>query len=329
MKHPESRNNTLILIYAAVGILVLLAIISPVSAKAVADFTYEQGNPNSEEYLRVIFMGSLEGANASEDSQWVWNFGDGTFGTGKNVIHWYSADKIPTDLYEPIIFMVRLDVKPDGTDETCSKSYKVTIKEPALAAQFVLSATQGPPPLKVTVTDTTFGRHDVESFYFGYPGFDTTAYSLPATHVYLREGTYPVTLTVSRGDEKAKARKSVIVKEGAIYIGSDTQDAGENSSSTVMDTEVTNVPESNITEILNEVTSSDDVQSESEVGGSNEGDILFATVGSFELPDTKDIVGVNTLKSRKDRYFGFFDEIMKYIRNLFGIRVTATDAGLF
>ena len=114
------------LIGVAVGVFVLFALFSPASAVAVADFQFEQGNPNSHEYLRVIFMGSLEGATASNDSQWVWNFGDGTTGVGKNVIHTYSEESIPTDLYDPIILGYKECGEPyiDGDTFRCIRMEK-------------------------------------------------------------------------------------------------------------------------------------------------------------------------------------------------------------
>ena len=313
----RNKQTAKTLIGVAVGVFVLFALFSPTSAVAVADFQFEQGNPNSHEYLRVIFMGSLEGATASNDSQWVWNFGDGTTGVGKNVIHTYSEASIPTDLYEPIIFMVRLDVTPDGGGKPCSKSYKVAITEPSLAAQFALSAIQGPPPLEVTFTDTTFGRHAVDSLYFGYPGSDTTVNSLPATHVYEREGTYPVTFTVSRGEKQAKATKQVIVRKDAIYIG-ETSNTTEETDVTV--TEVPDTTEnSEVTETETpEITPTG--QGGEGPAGEAAGDILFSTAGSFKLPDTGNISAVGTVKSKKDQYFAFFEDIIRFLKNILGIR---------
>ena len=323
-----SVSSGLLLLFA---LFALFAIISPASAAATADFKFEQGNPNSAEYLRVIYMGSLEGATATEDSQWVWNFGDGTTGTGKNVVHTYSADILPTNLHDPVIFMVRLDVTPDGGGKPCSKSYKVEIKEPSLAAQFSLSATQGPPPLEVTVTDTSFGRHDIESLYFGYPGSDTTVSSLPATHVYDREGTYPVTLTVSRGDETAKATKQVIVRKDAVYIGSENPESAVSSESAdATDAPGTlNAPETlDISaSVISDADVSSDVVSEPSVAENNDVDFIGKSIGSLKLPDTENIVGVKEIKSKRDRYLSFFEEIIRLLRSVAGLPPGPFDGG--
>ena len=328
IKAPVSVSSGLLLLFA---LFALFAIISPASAAATADFKFEQGNPNSAEYLRVIYMGSLEGATATEDSQWVWNFGDGTTGTGKNVVHTYSADILPTNLHDPIIFMVRLDVTPDGGGKPCSKSYKVEIKEPSLAAQFSLSATQGPPPLEVTVTDTSFGRHDIESLYFGYPGSDTTVSSLPATHVFDREGTYPVTLTVSRGDETAKATKQVIVRKDAVYIGSENPESAVSSESAdATDAPGTlNAPETlDISaSVISDADVSSDVVSEPSVAENNDEDFIGKSIGSLKLPDTENIVGVKEIKSKRDRYLSFFEEIIRLLRSVAGLPPGPFDGG--
>ncbi|MBO4522470.1 MAG: PKD domain-containing protein [Methanomicrobium sp.] len=331
IKAPVSVSSGLLLLFA---LFALFAIISPASAAAMADFKFEQGNPNSAEYLRVIYMGSLEGATATEDSQWVWNFGDGTTGTGKNVVHTYSADILPTNLHDPVIFMVRLDVTPDGGGKPCSKSYKVEIKEPSLAAQFSLSATQGPPPLEVTVTDTSFGRHDIESLYFGYPGSDTTVSSLPATHVYDREGTYPVTLTVSRGDETSKATKQVIVRKDAIYIGSENPESSDSSDTTgVTDAagaEETAVPDTPSTQgmpdisasIVSDAYISSDTENEPAAAENKDEDFISKSVGSLKLQDAENIVGVKEIKAKRDRYLSFFEEIIKLLRSVAGLPST-------
>ena len=323
-----SVSSGLLLLFA---LFALFAIISPASAAATADFKFEQGNPNSAEYLRVIYMGSLEGATATEDSQWVWNFGDGTTGTGKNVVHTYSADILPTNLHDPVIFMVRLDVTPDGGGKPCSKSYKVEIKEPSLAAQFSLSATQGPPPLEVTVTDTSFGRHDIESLYFGYPGSDTTVSSLPATHVYDREGTYPVTLTVSRGDKTSKATKQIIVRKDAIYIGSENPESSVSSESAdATDApDILNAPETlDISaSVISYADVSSDVVSEPSVAENNDEDFIGKSIGSFKLPDTENIVVVNEIKSKRDRYLSFFEEIIRLLRSVAGLPPGPFDGG--
>ena len=334
IKAPVSVSSGLLLLFA---LFALFAIISPASAAATADFKFEQGNPNSAEYLRVIYMGSLEGATATEDSQWVWNFGDGTTGTGKNVVHTYSADILPTNLHDPVIFMVRLDVTPDGGGKPCSKSYKVEIKEPSLAAQFSLSATQGPPPLEVTVTDTSFGRHDIESLYFGYPGSDTTVSSLPATHVYDREGTYPVTLTVSRGDETAKATKQVIVRKDAVYIGSENPESADLSESTdaTNTTGTSDAPDPiNALEtpaisasILSDAETSLDAELEPTVAENNDEDFIGKSIGSLKLPDTENIVGVKEIKSKRDRYLSFFEEIIRLLRSVAGLPPGPFDGG--
>ena len=227
--------------------------------------------------------------------------------------------------------MVRLDVTPDGGGKPCSKSYKVEIKEPSLAAQFSLSATQGPPPLGVTVTDTSFGRHDIESLYFGYPGSDTTVSSLPATHLFDREGTYPVTLTVSRGDETAKATKQVIVRKDAVYIGSENPESSVSSESA----DATDAPDTlNAPEtldisasILSDADVSSDVVSEPSVAENNDEDFIGKSIGSLKLPDTENIVGVKEIKSKRDRYISFFEEIIRLLRSVAGLPPGPFDGG--
>lgn len=185
-----------------------------VSAADVS-FSFEQGNLNTDDYLTVKFTGLMEGKTASNDSQWEWNFGDGTkAGYGKCVTHTYSKDSLPFDLSQPIEFMIGLSVTTDedSGEEKIETSRKITLAEPSLSATFSANVTSGTYPMTVLFEDKTHGRHRILEWDFADLS-DKPAIS-PVTHVFETDRTYPVKLVVGRGPgEVSTAMREIVVRK--------------------------------------------------------------------------------------------------------------------
>jgi PKD repeat protein len=198
-----------------ITVFIFLSLLAGFSSAAEVSFDFSQGNLNTDEYLAVTFTGSISGADAADDSQWVWNFGDGSIpGYGKTVTHTYSEDSLPFDMSTPIEFMIALDVRADEEDGggKVSTSRKITLNEPPLLATFTANATSGTSPLAVTFTDTTHGRHRILEWDFADLS-DKPAIS-PVTHVFETDRTYPVKLTVGRGQgEVSTTGKEIVVRK--------------------------------------------------------------------------------------------------------------------
>ena len=186
-------NVTILIISAA-----LLLVVSPVSA-ATADWSYDQGE--NSEYLTVSFTGSISGANASSSSQWVWNFGDGTVGTGRTTSHTYATPSSLDDLVWTVNLTVTTDAI-DGSEVISVADRDITLTEPSLDAVFTMSPAggEGDAPLTATFTDATFGRHSIISWNFGDGSSQPT--TNPVTHTFETPGTYTITLTVVRDDSE-------------------------------------------------------------------------------------------------------------------------------
>ncbi|MFH0967585.1 MAG: PKD domain-containing protein [Methanobacteriota archaeon] len=117
---------------------------------------------------------------------WSWNFGDGSPG---------SMIPDPDHTFtEPGIYQVRLSVVNEiGESATASQGINVTIPG-ALDAEFIGIPTSGPVPLFVQFTDHSMGKPISWMWDFGDGARDT---SLNPNHLYLTDGVYSVTLTVS------------------------------------------------------------------------------------------------------------------------------------
>jgi PKD repeat protein len=180
-------------IKALASIIALILLICPVYA-ATADWTSSQGE--NSEYLTVSFTGSISGANASTASQWVWNFGDGTVGTGRTTSHTYSAPASADDLIWTVGLSVTTDAI-DGSKVISVADRDITLTEPSLHASYTVSpSSSGDAPLTATFTDATFGRHSIISWDFRDGSLTTT--QNPVTHTFETPGQYYVKLTVSR-----------------------------------------------------------------------------------------------------------------------------------
>ncbi|MBP2134473.1 PKD repeat protein [Methanomicrobium sp. W14] len=205
---------------------------------------------NTDDYLNVTFTGSISGATASEDSRWVWNFGDGSaLGHGRTVSHIYSTDTLPFDMSDPIEYMIALDVTTDSDSGgiKVETSRKITLSEPSLSAAFLANVTSGNSPLTVEFTDMTHGRHAIVGWDFDDQS-DKPAIS-PVVHTFDLEGTYSVVLTVSRGvGETSKKSIDIVVKKPGPVVSFRSDVSSGKAPLTVKFTDLSTVPAGNITE---------------------------------------------------------------------------------
>jgi PKD repeat protein len=194
-------NAVILIIFAA-----LVLTVSPVYA-ATADWTSSQGE--NSEYLTVSFTGSISGANASTASQWVWNFGDGTVGTGRTPSHTYGTPSSADDLIWTVNLTVTTDAV-DGSEVVQVADRDITLTEPSLHASYTVSpSSSGDAPLTATFTDATFGRHSIISWDFRDGSLTTT--QNPVTHTFETPGQYYVKLTVNRDSSQDSWEKKIEV----------------------------------------------------------------------------------------------------------------------
>lgn len=155
---------------------------------------------------------TLDGSASSDPdgtvAGWAWTFGDGTTGTGRTATHAYKAAGT---------YGVTLTVTDDkGATATRTASVTVTAPIPNVAptADFTAAGTG------LAGSFDASASKDPDGTIAGY-GWDfgdgTTGTGVTASHQYGRDGTYPVTLTVTDDDgDRTSAQRQVTVSSAVL-----------------------------------------------------------------------------------------------------------------
>lgn len=151
---------------------------------------------------RFIRFTDLSG---NDPTTWVWDFGDGTVGTGKNPDHAYKR----TGVYD-----VTLTASNQYTSATVTKKQYITILN-LPRANFIADKTKGQGPLAVHFTDKSRGSPTSWSWMFGD---GTASTEQNPVHTYTENGLYTVTLTASNanGQDMETKVNYITVRKGPI-----------------------------------------------------------------------------------------------------------------
>jgi len=133
---------------------------------------------------RVVTFTDL---STSNPTTWVWDFGDGTTGTGPNPDHVYRT----TGVYD-----VTLTASNPYLTNTRTKNQYITVLS-IPRADFVADRTKGGAPMAVAFTDKSSNAPTAWKWDFGDGA--SSAEQNP-THTYTTLGVYTVTLTASNKD---------------------------------------------------------------------------------------------------------------------------------
>jgi PKD repeat protein len=144
--------------------------------------------------------------------EWKWDFGDGATSTEQNPKHTYSA-------YGTFTVTLTASNK-DGSDSATKTNYIVTTLAPV--ADFKADRQVGKAPFIVTFSDLSKGNPTSWVWEFGD---GTSSYEQNPRHIYMREGSYDVRLTV-----KNQYGSDTIFKTGASAPGAAV---GETPASTI------------------------------------------------------------------------------------------------
>ncbi|MFH1050731.1 MAG: PKD domain-containing protein [bacterium] len=136
--------------------------------------------------------------------KWFWDFGDGGTHTTQNPVYIYQ---------KPGVYNVSLTVS-DALDNDSKTKYNYIVVTGAneLKADFTADTTEGDAPLLVQFTDLSTGNPEKWSWDFGN---GATHKSQNPIQVYQNSGTFTVSLTVERGQDKSTETKVnyIIVKD--------------------------------------------------------------------------------------------------------------------
>ena len=138
--------------------------------------------------------------STNNPTNWVWDFGDGTVGTGSNPDHAYTAIGV---------YSVTLTASNSAMTNSLTKTQYITVLDLA-RANFIATPTRGGAPLTVTFTDKSTGTPTSWKWDFGD---GSTSNAQNPVHTYNQLGTYTVTLTITNkngSDTTAKANYIVV-----------------------------------------------------------------------------------------------------------------------
>ncbi|MCK9630142.1 MAG: PKD domain-containing protein [Methanoregula sp.] len=133
--------------------------------------------------------------STSNPTLWVWDFGDGTTGTGAKPDHVYRT----TGVYDVTLTASN----PYLTNSRTKNQYITVLAIPK--ADFVADKTRGGAPMAVSFTDKSGNSPTSWSWDFGD---GSTSSEQNPTHTYTTLGTYTVSLTASNNDGKDIASKA-------------------------------------------------------------------------------------------------------------------------
>lgn len=136
--------------------------------------------------------------------EFLWDFGDGTTGTGSWLYHTYT---------EPGLYNVTLTVTSAYGNGTLTKTDFINVTTPMPPVpDFTGTPLAGNAPLAVTFTDTSSGVVDTRFWDFGdgTTAWENTTASI--AHTYAFPGTYTVSLTAGNGGGQATETKTAYVQ---------------------------------------------------------------------------------------------------------------------
>jgi PKD repeat protein len=139
---------------------------------------------------------------------YLWDFGDAATSTEQNPKHVYKKEGV---------YDITLTVTNAIGSDTLTKQEYVFVTSPnPIHANFVAVNKEGPSPLTVSFTDTSFitdipGYPPLNSWLWDF-GDGTNSNIQNPTHLYLNAGNYHVTLTVSNSvDSDSKTKDFIVV----------------------------------------------------------------------------------------------------------------------
>lgn len=150
--------------------------------------------------LDVVFIDQSTG---EENLTWVWDFGDNSL---------VSNNKNPTHTYQtPGIYNVTLQVRDSSGSDLITQSNFITVQSPDLPnADFTATPVTGPFPLNVSFIDQSTGIEPLSYTWDFGDGLGGSHLKNPV-HVYTKNGTYSVNLTVTNAAGTSKSEKKDLI----------------------------------------------------------------------------------------------------------------------
>ncbi|MFC1787380.1 PKD domain-containing protein, partial [Halobacteriota archaeon] len=147
---------------------------------------------------------------------WFWEFGDGTNSTEQSPTHDYAQEGVYT---------VSLTVTEADTDSDVeTKLGYITVLNTDPIAEFSAIPQIGFKPLTVNFTDLSSSYDGIISWFWEF-GDGTNSTEQNPTHIYLQDGVYNVSLTVTEADSDSDTETKI----GYIIVGTEADLVGKSA----------------------------------------------------------------------------------------------------
>ena len=225
-----SMGNSILIVATPVGTnadntntRVMSIAINPSNATApTAAFTFSPASPDTGQSVTFDASSTSDEGATCTSCSFVWDFGDGSTGTGPIVTHAYAAAGTYT------VTLIATDSV--GTSST-PLTHTVTIRDTTIPTGLSVTAVPNPPIAKqaatFTATATPSANHHIVSYEFNWgDGDSTTTSSNVIQHTYSEARQYMITLTVRDDLGKSSTGFTVITVSSGLTAAFTTNKAG-------------------------------------------------------------------------------------------------------
>lgn len=190
------------------GIMAVMLNVAPVDNGVVveeANILTQPDPPQGSAPFTVVF--DVQGF-PSEGYFFSWDFGDGKTGTGKSLSHTYTREGF---------FDAKVTIIQGETQETEMLNKQILVENTSPISEIIAEPISGRAPLDVNfdASDSKDPNGYIVKYTWefgdtGAPGEQNTAEGVKVNHVYERDGTYTVTLTVEDNNGETQTASQTI-----------------------------------------------------------------------------------------------------------------------
>lgn len=159
--------------------------------------------------FEVVFTGVDSSSTAGSIVQWIWDFDDGSTGSGVSVSHTFTA----AGRYDVTLTVT----DSEGNSGTSAVAIRISGSD-AVTAVIQATPNSGEPPLAVSFDGTASSAPDdiIRDYLWDFGDGSNTSIESSPIHIYAADGTYTVQLTVTTaGGVSAEADPVEIVVGGS------------------------------------------------------------------------------------------------------------------
>jgi PKD repeat protein len=225
-----SMGNSILVVATPVGTnadntstRIMSIAVNPANATApTAAFTSSPASPDMGQTVTFDASSTIDEGATCTSCSFVWDFGDGSTGTGRITTHAYGAAGTYT------VTLVATDSV--GTSST-PLTHTVTVSDTTIPTGLSVTSSPNPPIAKQAATFTAIAtaaaNHHIVSYQFIWGDGDTNNSSSPVIqHTYSQSGSYLVTLTVRDDLNQSATANTVITVSSGLTAVFTTNKAG-------------------------------------------------------------------------------------------------------